>query len=112
MDPKILVINPGSTSDRVSCFAGEKEIFSKTVRYSSLELEPFEAEPVTAQFEMRKGMVLKSLQEENVEPGEIDAVIGRGGLIKPIESGTYIVAESMLSDLRKGIMGDHAVIRL
>jgi len=107
MSPNILVINPGSTSDRISYFRGEDEIFSKVVSYSTADLEPFEAEPVTSQYDMRKKLVLESLHEEDIELPEIDAIIGRGGLLKPIESGTYNVNEKMLDDLRKGVMGDH-----
>ena len=107
MSPNILVINPGSTSDRISYFRGEQEIFSKIVSYSPADLEPFEIESVTAQYDMRKKLVLESLHEEDIELPEIDAVIGRGGLLRPIESGTYNVSEEMLDDLRKGVMGDH-----
>ncbi len=107
MDPKILVINPGSTSDRVGCYRGEDELFSKTVHYPLDAIEAFEAEPVTAQYEMRKDLVLESLKDEDIELAELSVVIGRGGLIRPIESGTYLVEEPMLEDLRKGVMGDH-----
>jgi len=106
-DLNILVINPGSTSDEVSYFRGEKLVFHKVVRYSSDVLRPFEKRKVTAQYEFRKKMVLGALTENNVELSEIHAVIGRGGLLKPIESGTYEINEKMLRDLTEGAMGDH-----
>ncbi len=103
----ILVINPGSTSDEVSFFRGRKLAFHKTVRYSPEDLRPYEKRKVTAQYDFRKSIVLGALAENNVELSEIHAVIGRGGLLKPIESGTYEVSGKMMHDLKEGVMGDH-----
>jgi butyrate kinase len=103
----ILVINPGSTSDEVSFFKGKKLIFHKVVRYTPEDLKPFENQKVTSQFEMRKKVVTEALKENGIELSEINAVIGRGGLLKPIESGTYEVNDKMIEDLKNGVMGDH-----
>jgi butyrate kinase len=97
----ILVINPGSTSDEVSYFRGEKEVFHKTVRYSPEELKPYDHEKITAQFDLRKKMVLGAMAENKVPLGEVHAIIGRGGVVKPIESGVYTVDEALLKDLRE-----------
>ncbi len=107
-DYNILVINPGSTSDEVSYFRGDTEVFHKTVRYSPDELKPYEREKITSQFDLRKRMVLGSLKEHSVDVKEIHAVIGRGGLVKPIEGGVYAVDEALLADLREGVLGDHS----
>lgn len=103
----ILVINPGSTSDEVSYFRGETEVFHKTVRYSPDDLKPYELEKITSQFSLRRRMVVEALKEHKVEIKEIHAVIGRGGLVKPIEGGVYEVSGSLLEDLKEGVMGDH-----
>lgn len=103
----VLVINPGSTSDEVALFKGEEKVFHKVVRYSIKELEPFEGKKVTAQFDFRKELVLKTLRENGVEPASLTAVVGRGGLVKPISSGTYSVNNALLADLREGVLGDH-----
>lgn len=107
MERTILVINPGSTSDDIGVFRGEKLLFSKVVRYSPLDLKAFERQKVTAQYEFREKVVLDALKENGVEIGHLDAVVGRGGVIKPIPGGTYAVNERMLADLREGVMGDH-----
>ncbi|HNT97062.1 MAG TPA: butyrate kinase [Elusimicrobiales bacterium] len=104
----ILVINPGSTSDEVSYYRGKDLVFHKTVRYSPAELAPYEREKITAQFDLRKKMVLRALQEHGVDPKEMHGVIGRGGLVKPIEGGVYAVDEALLADLREGVLGDHS----
>jgi butyrate kinase len=103
----ILVINPGSTSDEISFFRGRKLIFHKVVRYSPEDLKPFETQKVTSQYEMRKNLVLEALKENNIPLSEVSAVIGRGGLLRPIESGTYEVNDKMVEDLKNGVMGDH-----
>jgi len=103
----ILVINPGSTSDEVSFYRGETLVFHKVARYSPETLRPYEKQKVTAQYAFRKDMVLNALKENNVELKDVHAVIGRGGLLRPIESGTYAVNEKMMSDLKDGLMGDH-----
>jgi len=107
-DYNILVINPGSTSDEVSYFRGETEVFHKTVRYSPDDLKPYEREKITAQFDLRKRMVLEALKEHDVDVKELSAVIGRGGLVKPIEGGVYEVDQPLLDDLTEGVMGDHS----
>ncbi|NLO91100.1 MAG: butyrate kinase [Elusimicrobia bacterium] len=108
MDQTILVINPGSTSDDIGFFRNGKQEFSKVMRYSPPDLKPFEAKPITAQLEFRKKLLLGFLKENNILPGGISAIIGRGGLVRPIESGTYRVGPKLLEDLRYGVMGDHS----
>ena len=79
LEYNILVINPGSTSDEVSYYRGEKEVFHKTVRYSPEDMKPYDHEKITAQFDMRKRMTLEALKEHGVDLKELSAVIGRGG---------------------------------
>ncbi|HAM35754.1 MAG TPA: butyrate kinase [Elusimicrobia bacterium] len=103
----ILVVNPGSTSDEVGFFRGEEKVYHTVVRYAPGELKAFEKKKVTAQFQIRKDLVVKTLTENRVSLADISAVIGRGGLVRPIPSGTYRVSEKMLNDLRQGALGDH-----
>ena len=108
MSRNILVVNPGSTSDEIAFFRGADMVFHEVVRYAPGDLKAFEKKKVTAQFHFRKELVLKTLTDHRVEPAEISAVIGRGGLVRPIPSGTYRVNEKMLQDLRHGVLGDHS----
>ncbi|MCD4653973.1 butyrate kinase [bacterium] len=103
----ILVINPGSTSDEISLFKGNDEVFHKTVRYSAKAMEPYESEPVTAQFEFRSKLLMETLEEENVDKSSLHAIIGRGGLLRPVPGGTYNVNDAVLRDLKSGQFGDH-----
>ncbi|MFA6583748.1 MAG: butyrate kinase [Elusimicrobiaceae bacterium] len=108
MNYRILVINPGSTSDDLGVFEGERELVKKTVRYTPADLKRFEHANVTAQYEFRKKNVLDMLAENGISLKSLSAVIGRGGLLKPIESGTYPVNDAMCADLREGTYGDHS----
>jgi len=103
----ILVINPGSTSDEISLYKGNEEIFHKTVRYTPKEMEEYESEPVTAQFKFRSELLMQTLKEEEVDTSTLNAVIGRGGLLKPIPGGVYNVNKAILRDLKSGQYGDH-----
>jgi butyrate kinase len=81
-------------------------IFIKTIRHTTEELEPYEK--ITDQFEFRKELILDQMQYADVELSQIKAVVGRGGLLKPIESGVYEVNDAMLRDLRNSPLGEHA----
>lgn len=103
---KLLVINPGSTSTKIGVFEDEKLIFEETIRHSVEELVDFKS--INDQIEFRRDVILKTLEKCNIDPKSLSAVIGRGGLLKPIEGGTYLVNEKMLEDLRTGVQGEHA----
>jgi butyrate kinase len=102
----ILAINPGSTSTKFSLFEEEILIFEKNLRHSSEELKCFEK--ITDQFHFRKNLIMKELADRETDTSRITAVVGRGGLVKPIESGIYRVNQKMMEDLKSGVMGQHA----
>ncbi|HBY56585.1 MAG TPA: butyrate kinase [Candidatus Atribacteria bacterium] len=105
-DYKILVINPGSTSTKVALFSNEELFFEKKIEHSSEELSVFHK--IIDQYQFRKDIILDFLKEKGINLYTLDAIVGRGGLLKPIPSGTYRVNEKMLEDLRKGVSGEHA----
>jgi butyrate kinase len=105
---RVLAVNPGSTSTRISLYEGEEEVFAKEIEHSAEELAPFEGKSVTAQFLFRKDAILKMLEENGLTPDDIDAVSARGGLLRPIPHGTYTVSDAMIDDLRTGRRGEHA----
>lgn len=105
-DYKILVINPGSTSTKVALFSNDELLFEKKIEHSSEELSVFHK--IIDQYQFRKDIILDFLKEKGINLSTLDAVVGRGGLLKPIPSGTYRVNEKMLEDLRKGVSGEHA----
>ncbi|WP_178338227.1 butyrate kinase [Candidatus Avelusimicrobium facis] len=105
MQPNILVINPGSTSDDIGYYRGQTPVFEVTVRYSQTDLEPYDGKNVTEQLPLRKKIILDYLIDHQVPLKEINAVIGRGGFIRSVEGGVYGVNDQMVSDLETGRYG-------
>ncbi len=103
---QILAINPGSTSTKIAVYANTKIVFLKSINHSEADLKKFDR--ITDQYEFRKAILLKELELAGIELEKIEAVVGRGGLIRPIKSGIYRVNERMKKDLQEGILGEHA----
>ena len=103
---RVLVINPGSTSTKIAVFDDENEILKETIRHSAEEIGKYKK--IIDQYEFREKIILEILSKNCIEKKSLSAVVGRGGLIRPIPSGTYIVNEDMINDLKKGLMGEHA----
>ena len=98
---KVLTINPGSTSTKIAIFKNDDLILEKTLRHSVEEINKYKR--ISDQLEFRSNLIKKCLMENNIPMTELDAVVGRGGLLMPIEGGTYHVNSKMLSDLREGV---------
>ena len=103
---KLLIINPGSTSTKIGVFENEASVYEATLRHSIEELAPFAQ--MTDQYDFRMGIIVAELAKAGILVEELDAVVGRGGLVKPLTGGTYYVNEAMLHDLRIGLQGQHA----
>ena len=104
MSFKILAINPGSTSTKIAIFETEK--FVKNIKHSAEEIAKFDN--VASQFQFRKDIILSELKNAGFNINEINAIVGRGGLVKPIESGVYEVNEALINDLNNPPLGEHA----
>lgn len=106
MPKNLLIINPGSTSTKIGVFQDEKELFQETLRHSSDEIAKYET--IFDQMDFRKNLIVNILKEKNFDLNSLTAVVGRGGMLKPMASGTYKVNEKMLEDLKIGVQGQHA----
>ncbi|WP_167408277.1 butyrate kinase [Bacillus subtilis] len=105
-EKRILTINPGSTSTKIGVFHNERSIFEKTLRHNIEELQRFDR--IIDQYEFRKNHILETLHEQGINISKFDAVCARGGLLRPIEGGTYVVNDDMIEDLKSGYAGQHA----
>ena len=105
---RILAINPGSTSTKLALYDGDRELFADALRHTDDELAPFSNRPIWDQRSFRKQAILEALSQRNVSVDDLDAVVARGGLLKPLSSGTYRVNEAMLKDLERAARGEHA----
>src|SRR5690554_4897495 len=102
---RILVINPGSTSTKIGVYENEKLIFDDTLRHDVDDLSKYDK--MIDQFQFRKDIIVDSLKKNNIKIDSLAAVVGRGGLLNPIEGGTYEVNDRMLEDLRAAKRGEH-----
>jgi butyrate kinase len=104
--PKILVINPGSTSTKIAVYQDGECLFEHTIRHFLDELIHYPT--IISQFEFRLDLIIGTLELEGIPLDEIKIIMGRGGLTYPLESGVYEVDDRMLTHVRKGVMGQHA----
>lgn len=103
---RVLSINPGSTSTKIAIYDNESQTFEHTLRHTNEEIEQFGS--VIEQYEFRKNVIVEALKENGYETSSLHAVVGRGGLLKPVEGGTYSVNDKMIADLKLGERGQHA----
>ncbi|NLA90722.1 MAG: butyrate kinase [Synergistaceae bacterium] len=103
---KVLALNPGSTSTKIALFDDGREVWSDTQRYDADVLGKFSS--ISEQESFRLEEIRKCLKARGADLTELDGVVGRGGLLRPIESGTYEVNDKMLSDVRFCKWGAHA----
>lgn len=103
---RILVINPGSTSTKIAVYQDTEPIFLKNIKHTPEDFVPFHK--ISDQFHFRKDIILQQLQDADISLEDVHAVMGRGGLLKPIPSGVYEVNDAMIHDLENSPLGEHA----
>jgi len=102
----IIAINPGSTSTKIAVYRNKECIFEENIKHSTEELAPFEK--ITDQFEFRKQAIMQRLNGTRIDPEKVKVIMGRGGLVRPIESGVYRINDQMKHDLVNSPVGEHA----
>lgn len=102
----VLVINPGSTSTKVAIFKHNENLIQNNLTHPSEELDKYEK--IADQFQMRKELIVEWMKSQGYELNSLRAVVGRGGLLRPMPGGTYEVTKKMMDDLNIGYQGEHA----
>lgn len=102
----ILVINPGNTSTKVAVYQEEKSLCVESIKHSDVELGRFA--DINSQRGFREELVCSWLEQKGYSFSDFQAVAARGGLLKPLASGTYRVNETMIGDLIDARQGMHA----
>ncbi|NMB37404.1 MAG: butyrate kinase [Bacteroidales bacterium] len=103
---KVLCLNPGSTSTKIAVFEDGKQIFLINIKHSAEEIAKYKS--VIDQYKFREEIILRTLADNGIDKSEFDAIVGRGGLVRPIPSGTYEVNDALLADLHACVGGEHA----
>lgn len=102
----ILAINPGSTSTKLAVYENEKLIFEETIRHDDTDL--MKLPDIAAQLPYRMEAIMSILRKRGFRLSVLDAVVGRGGMLKPMDSGTYMVDDNLLLDASSCKYGNHA----
>lgn len=103
---KVLIINPGATSTKVSVFEEKAEIWKQKIDHSAADLQPFAR--IIDQAAYRKDLILHALEQGGFRLTDFDAVCGRGGLLRHIPSGTYRISDRAIADVMDPPYGEHA----
>lgn len=106
MSIKSLIINPGSTSTKIGVFEDETLLFEETLRHTTEELSQYAS--IVDQKDFRKKIITDLLEEKDFDIKQLNVIVGRGGMLKPIAGGTYAVTDELLEDLKIGKQGQHA----
>lgn len=106
MNHRVLAVNPTSSTTRVALFDGDECRLDETLNHPDEVIAS--SDRVWDQYLSRKEAILGLLAAREVPLRSLAAVVGRGGLLKPVEGGTYEVNPAMLEDLRAGVRGEHA----
>lgn len=106
MSIKSLIINPGSTSTKIGVFEDETLLFEETLRHSTEEIGQYAS--IVDQKDFRKQIILDLLSEKKFDIQDLQVIVGRGGMLKPIPGGAYAVSDDLLADLKIGFQGQHA----
>ena len=99
---KVLVINLGATSSKIAVYEERQELFVKTVSHRTEELKEKSTEE---QLLFRQELIVRELKEAGYDLHTFAAAISRGGSLKPVESGTYLIDENVLKDAENPLVG-------
>lgn len=102
----VLVVNPGSTSTKIAIYSGEECVAADNLSHSIEKIKKYSH--ICQQKDMRAEVILKWLEEKEITLDTLRAVVGRGGLLRPMPGGTYKITLKMLDDLIVGFQGQHA----
>ncbi|PTA90571.1 butyrate kinase [Kosakonia sp. H7A] len=102
----ILVINPGSTSTKLAIYNNRTQLVCRTYNHNEAELGPYSN--ILEQKQFRKEIILGMLHEHGFRTKDMDLFVGRGGLVRYLESGVYRINDAYLHDASVGLNGEHA----
>ena len=102
----ILTINPGSTSTKLAIYEDEEQIYKASIKHDTEEILKYTY--VWDQFDFRLDQIRKEIEKSKIDLKSLDAIVGRGGMLKPLTSGTYHVNDDMIEFLKNRTRGEHA----
>lgn len=106
MSINVLAINPGGTSTKIGYFSDNQLVFKKTIEHDGEELKKFSR--VNDQLEMRTQKIIDELEKRQIKLNTVSAVVGRGGVLPPLQAGAYAVNPTMVDYLLHKVKLEHA----
>lgn len=102
----ILALNPGSTSTKLAVYEDERRLFADNLDHDEQALAA--CADVNAQFPLRRQAVLEALARRGFDQTRLAAVVGRGGMLPPVQAGGYFVDAAMKDCILSGRAQPHA----
>lgn len=103
---RVLVINPGSTSTKIAVFEEKNKLLDVNIEHSSADISMFKH--IVDQLEFRKALILDTLNKNGFLFSSFTALSSRGGVVRHIESGTFLINDRLVDDLLNARFGEHA----
>ena len=105
MNKRMLIMNMGSTSTKISVYDGYEKIWVESIVHPRADVEKYLK--YKDQYEYRKEKVIQKVEEKGEKLEEFFAFVSRGGTIKPVSGGTYEINQKMIDDAWSGLYGEH-----
>lgn len=105
IEKDILVIYPETISTQIALYKGKTLLFLKNIKHKQKVLDKYPE--LTDQLEFRSQVILNELKDNDADLNQVEIIVGRGGLLKPVNAGVYEVNEKMVHDLKTGVEGIH-----
>ena len=93
---RMLIINPGSTSTKISVFDDRECLFTESIFHDAPVLLSYPT--VEAQIPFRKQVITELLHKHGIGIDTIDVFVGRGGSACPQKAGVMIIDEKLYND--------------
>lgn len=103
MGKKIFVMNLGHSSTKLAVYDELQEIFKLSISHSLAEFRDFE--DMWAQEDYRRDQIKAVLEEKGFQLSNFNIIVCRGGAMKPVKGGIYVICPEMIDDMRSGRMG-------
>ena len=107
---KLLIINPGSTSTKVSLYENERSLFEKSLFHDAPVLLQYPH--VNDQIPFRYQVILDMLKAEGVDPADIDVFVGRGGSACTQPGGVTRIDQKLYDDTVAAVGGSEHPAKL
>jgi len=104
----VLAVNPGSTSTKIAVYVNERAELVRSIQHSDAEMQLFRGHPTLDQLDFRHAAIEQELRIAGYTAEDFHAIVGRGGLLRPVPSGVFRINQEMLDELRRAPYGEHA----